>query len=716
MQQWIDGLTELLGIHQEAGARARQSETFGSTMSWEELGDAEDLELKLAGARDVDGVLKRHPWLQVAERIAQQQGFFHWELDFATVFARGGFDLQVGNPPWVRPRSDVDALLAEGDPWWQLANKPSESARAAKRQATLVLPGIRELVVDGTAEVAVTAAFVGALTEFPALTGLQPDLYRCFMVQTWRHQSPRGTVGLIHPETHFTDEKAGLLRSETYPRLRRHWQFINELTLFEVHHLVAYGVHIYAVPQSSVHFLQAASLYHPDTVGRSLDHDGSGPEPGLKDPDGRWDLRPHASRIITVDEDELQTWHAVLESSDVPLGRTRMLYTVNRSVARVLEKLSRAPRIGSLGLEFSSGWHEKNDRTKGYFESGWGRPESWDDVILQGPHLHVATPFYKSPNPTMLHNQDWSAVDLETLPADAIPVTSYKPAGDEYAYDADYTHWGPDDDPTPARDHYRIAWRAMAANTGERTLITALIPPGTAHINGVFSVGDLANSAGTLADVAASTATLLVDVLVRAAPKSGIYQGVFDRLPVFASSPLTSSIRLRILRLSCLTEAFADLWQQAFDPAFRFDDWTSLQGDLIEAGLGAVGPSWSAATPLRLAVERRQALLELDALVALALGVPVDELCAVYRTQFPVLAGYDRNVYLYDANGRLVPTEVRQAWLKKGEELTAEERTAVHPAGTVYTYELPFRFLDREADMRAAYAEFERRLAERGTA
>ena len=62
----------------------------------------------------------------------QQQGFFHWELDFATVFARGGFDLQVGNPPWVRPRTDVDALLAEGDPWWQLAVKPQQAQVASE--------------------------------------------------------------------------------------------------------------------------------------------------------------------------------------------------------------------------------------------------------------------------------------------------------------------------------------------------------------------------------------------------------------------------------------------------------------------------------------------------------------------------------------------------------------------------------------------------------
>src|SRR5699024_8706002 len=153
--------------------------------------------------------------------------------------------------------------------------------------------------------------------DYPHLTGLQPDLYRCFMEQTWRHVSPRGSIGLIHPETHFTDEKAGRLRAATYRRLRRHWQFINELRLFEVHHLVSYGVHVYGHP-SEPRFLQAASLYHPDTVDRSFQHDGSGAEPGLKDPNGNWDQRAHRDRIITVDSDVLQTWHAVLESDDVP--------------------------------------------------------------------------------------------------------------------------------------------------------------------------------------------------------------------------------------------------------------------------------------------------------------------------------------------------------------------------------------------------------------
>ena len=74
---------------------------------------------------------ERFPWLDTVEEIADDQGFFHWELRFASVFAEGGFDLQVGNPPWVRPEWDENAVLAECDPWFELreAAAPGRNAR-----------------------------------------------------------------------------------------------------------------------------------------------------------------------------------------------------------------------------------------------------------------------------------------------------------------------------------------------------------------------------------------------------------------------------------------------------------------------------------------------------------------------------------------------------------------------------------------------------------
>ena len=719
IDQWIDALQQLLGLDLKVSRRDQQQWSLTRIDGWNELGDAELNDLVFAQAKDPAHVLTAHPWLVVCERIAAEQGFFHWELDFAPVFKRGGFDLQVGNPPWVRPRSDVDALLAEGDPWFQLAVKPTEPQVRAKRTAALALPGIRDLVVAGTAEVAALAAFAGDERLYPHLKGLQPDLYRCFMEQTWRHISATGVVSLIHPETHFNDEKAGPLREATYMRLRRFWQFINELQLFqEVGHQKKYGVHVYSSVQEPL-FLSASSLYHPDTVSRSLVHDGSGQEPGIKDAEGNWDVRPHAGRIITVTNDVLASWKDVLETPELPVLRTRMVYTVNRSIASVLKKLSTAPRIGELDLQFSRGWDESIDRTKGYFEIRWGIPETWNDVILQGPHLHVATPLYKSPRRTMKSKGDWSPTNFETLADDAIPATSYKPCGPRQRYDSSYTSWTVRDndgsvETVRARDCYRIAWRNMAANVGERTFIPALIPPGAAHIHGVSSVALPAASGRLLAQSAGLVASFISDFSVRSAPKSTISPSTFSRLAYVTNDAIQAMIALRALRLNCVTRAYSELWSDCFDMAMQSDCWTGgFEHDLRHA-LGEIVPEWTPDTPLRVAADRRQALVEIDALVALGLGLTADELCTIYRTQFPVLYEYDRKTRPYDVNGRMLPAEILTRWRAKGHNLNEDERTAINEAGDTYVYELPFRFLDREADMRHAYAEFERRLAAEG--
>lgn len=97
--QWIDALQMFLGHHRVGKRRAAPGqETLLGGSSWSELGDVEGLDLAFAGARTVDDVLGAHPWLGVCEQVAARQGFFHWELDFAPVFARGGFGLQTGNP------------------------------------------------------------------------------------------------------------------------------------------------------------------------------------------------------------------------------------------------------------------------------------------------------------------------------------------------------------------------------------------------------------------------------------------------------------------------------------------------------------------------------------------------------------------------------------------------------------------------------------------
>ena len=696
LDEWLGALEGLLGIAGKAGPA--DAATFADATAWGELEQAEEMDLGFAGARTVDSVIAEHEWLQVVRRVAEDQGFFHWELDFATVFARGGFDLQVGNPPWVRPDVEVETLLADGDPWWMLTKKPSVTDTKERMPRTLARPGVLSTVLDGAAETEVLAEFISDQTMYPVMEG-RPDLYRAFMCQVWDHQSGRGISSLIHMETHFTDAKTPGLRVAAYRHLRRHWQFINELQLFDIQHQKIYGVHVYGSEQTPS-FLHATSLYHPETVQRSLVHDGSGEEPGFKDPHtDTWDLRPHGARIQTVDESTLKTWKMVTEAD---IWRSApMVSTVNSAAAHTLATLATRPRIGTLNLQFSTGWNETTDFQKGLFSKKWGSV-SWDDAILQGPHLYVSTPLYKQPNETMRNFLDWTATDLEALPASAEPVTQYKPAGDRATYDRLYTHWGD----SSARDHYRIAWRRMAANTGERTLIPTIIPPGTAHVHPIYSAGLPGDNSRTLALAEGVVSTLLADFQIRSRARNDIHGSDFSLLPApDIHSDAATRILLRTLRLNCLTDAYAELWTECWDESFVTD------APILERyDERPIGSEWTADTPLRRAEDRRNAQAEIDVMMAIMLGVPIDDLCTIYRTQFAVLYDYDhghgQGAYVYDANGRQLPTPVRQAWEKRqrstsNEDMPLSERTHTHPnSGVSYVYDLPFRIRDRESDFR----------------
>lgn len=699
LDQWIDALESLLGkpagADKKAGKKAGLSTDQTSILSnadWEDLRTFEEIDFPVAQMKSNVAINEAHTWLVVCDRVSQVQGFFHWELEFATVFAKGGFDLQVGNPPWVRPRSDEAALLAEHDPWWQLVEKPTQAVIKQRRESTLSLPGAKRDFVDAAVPTPVLATFLGASSQYGVLTGLQPDLYRSFMERTWRSASASGVVSLIHPESHFTEKKAQNLRAATYRRLRRHWQFINELSLFEIHHLVSYGVHVYGPTAEHPRFQMAASLYHPDTVARSLAHEGGAEIPGLKTEEGKWDTRPHPERIVNVDLEVLKVWADILDEPGTSPLHARMVYPVNRASMTVLEKLSKAPRVRELGLQYSSGWHETADRKKGYFEIGSKVNDSWDDVILQGPHFNVANPFAKQPNPTMKNNLDWTELDLEALPADFIPRTSYQPVRDAKGidYDADYPETSASTLIGP-RGCYRLAWRRMASTTGVRTMYPTIIPPGGAHLFTLRSVVPPKGGNFDLAVLGAVFSSIPFDFLVKTSGVADLTESFIESLPAGVHVSVERPLAERFGRLVGITEAYS--------------------GFLTSIGF----PNWNSGDTVRKDEDRRRILIEIDVLCAIGLGIDIEALCTIYRTQFPVLRGYESSD-LYEDHGRKVPREIVRAYRKAGEKnLPLVNRQWTHPqSGVEYTFELPFRSFDREEDMRAAYVKFSTMLEEHG--
>lgn len=219
LNDWLDFAESLLGSH-----HLGEDTLFSKITTLDELNE---IEARLPVPMGMDSALKlaeRFPWLTVATQITEQRGFFHWELDFAHIFSSpaAGFDLQLGNPPWVRPRWEQDTILAEHDPWFTLTEKPSAEQWQTRKSSLVKRDEVRHDFLTELAANTSTVAFLSSTTTYPLIAGTQPDLYRAFMCRVWANLGHRGTAGMLHPDTHFEGVREGPLRAAAYKRLRVH--------------------------------------------------------------------------------------------------------------------------------------------------------------------------------------------------------------------------------------------------------------------------------------------------------------------------------------------------------------------------------------------------------------------------------------------------------------------------------------------------------------
>ncbi|MFV2106097.1 class I SAM-dependent DNA methyltransferase [Micromonospora sp. LOL_015] len=672
----------------------------------EDLSDYEDSLIGPMGMEQAHRLGGRFPWLSVAEAIADQRGFFHWELTFAHAFANGGFDLQVGNPPWVRPRWDEGGVLAEDAPWFRLEEKPPTEVWRERKSIQLDISSIR---LGFLRQLASNSGMVDLLTHrgaYQLLVGTQPDLYRAMMCQVWAHLSSTGTAGMVHPDTHFGGTKEGTLREAAYRHLRVHGGFVNvaNWAFDDASRNIEFGVHIYGSRQE-IRFKHLSRLYGARVLADSLEHDGSGPIPGQRH-NGSWDIRPHRSRVIEVDSGTLQLWQALRGDSDGRPERASLLQPITTQEERAIAALGKVNhRLGDVKLWVSRGYDEANGKKDGLIRWHQGQPSSLNDLVLQGPHFGIATPFAKQPRMPYRSNNDWNPVDLTYLPPDFVPGANYVLAGSEAETKAAQDVW----DETRYTQRYRLAWRRMIAFNTERSLFVALIPPGVSHVHAVHSLA-LGSDRLTILQ-AGLWSSIPIDYLLRISARADLGTSDAVLLPMMdASHPLSSDLLLRTLRLNCLTGAYVMLWSYLYQSSWRTASWAA--GWLNLEALGRVGSVWGEGTPLRSDRSRRAALVEIDALVAVWLGIGIEELCAILRSRFPILVERESQMW-FDATGRRIAADSYAFGIGQAKEqyeqlmayLEDPERNPV-PDG----YAAPFYKADRENEYRQAHAVFSKRL------
>ncbi|GIV18246.1 MAG: hypothetical protein KatS3mg022_3681 [Armatimonadota bacterium] len=143
--------------------------------------------------------------LAQAQAIAHEIHAFHWQLEFPEVFAQGGFDVVLGNPPWERIKLQEQEFFASRDAQIARAPKAAERKRMIERlkeQNPSLWHEYRRAL--HTAES--ISRFLRDSGEYPLTGRGDINTYSVFAERMLRLLAPRGRAGIIVPTGIATDD------------------------------------------------------------------------------------------------------------------------------------------------------------------------------------------------------------------------------------------------------------------------------------------------------------------------------------------------------------------------------------------------------------------------------------------------------------------------------------------------------------------------------
>ena len=636
-------------------------------------------------------LLTEMPRLKLAHKLARKYRFFHWELEFADIFlsksndgeSRGGFDLVIGNPPWIKLNFKEQDVLAEFEPKIWVRKMSASHVTALRPTLFQKHSQAKDELIEYGTYMLCTQQFLNSEQNYPFLKGQQPNLYKAFIAQSWWLSRSKGASGLLHPKDVFDTVKGDSFRQEAYPRLRYQFCFHNLKKLFhDVHGRAQFAVNIYSKPKEELGFDLISNLYLPKTIDASYLHSGSGDIPGIKNKKNQYNTSPHKARVIKINHLILKDFAAVVNRAGQQLHTVPILELHSTELLSVIKKFAQTPnRLGNLGegAHVYRHWDETGAQKDDTIRRHTQFVEEPTKFIYSGPHFFVGNPFAKTPRAVCLAKNHYDALDLSYIPDDYLPRTNYVPAcdADEYETRTPNTPWTDDDEiRIKTTQYYRVLFRRMVNPANERTLISCLIPKAVASIGACTTV--VFRSSKAAVEFAALCNSIVLDYFTKCSSVTDVMNSTLEQLPVLANKTneqLRSALILRALTLSCLSSHFRELWESlcrlkidrtrtnTFDSVhsetlfelFQRDTWTVKDVQTDAEFFSKLTPHWQRNVALRSERMRRQALVETDVLVAMAFGFTLDELLAMYRIQFPTLQKYENDTW-YDTNGRIVYT------------------------------------------------------------
>ena len=538
--------------------------------------------------------------VETTRRMAEEFGLFHWELAFPRIFARGGFDVVLGNPPWERVKLQEQEFFAKREPSIATARNAAE-----RKRLIAALPATNpELWKDWTTATRIAqgmSLFVRQSGRYPLCGKGDVNTYALFAEHIWCVLAPRGGAGFIVPGGIVTDDTTKEYFQALLDRsvLASVHHFENECRIFKgLHH--AYRFVLLTIRES----------HHADLVF-------------------------YARRSVDIED----RWrHFVLSPADFaalnPNTRTCPTFRSQRDADINLAMYRRAgvlwrendPDGNPWGLRFLSMFHMANDsgffRTRAELASAGWRLEA-DRFAKDG---EVMLPLYEA---KMIHQFDHRFGSYE-VQSEAQANQGKLPELDHAAHaDARRTtlsrYWVHEDEVAARLSdtwdrNWMLGWRNVARAGDMRTVIACMIP--RAAVNHSFQLMMPSASAQVVAGLYANLLSIPFDYCARQ-KVGGVNFPYFTmrQLPALRPeayampAPWDSSIRIRDWLLPRVLELTYTAW-----------DLKAFAEDCDDDGPPFV---WD---PRR----RFQLRCELDAALFHAYGVSRDDAAYILDT-FPVL-------------------------------------------------------------------------------
>ncbi len=446
---------------------------------------------------------------------------FHWGYEFAEIINEtGGFDVIIMNPPWdaFKP-DDKEFFLDHSDAVSKKKMTVKDFDEEKKR--LLVDEALRKDYCEYLSGFPHVSAYYRSAPEYAHQTsvvndkrvGTDTNLYKLFVEQCFNLLRPGGQAGMVVPAGLYNDQGAKALREMLFDGgdVRALFGFSNERYLFEeVHHSVKFCVVVFGKGGKTGEF-EAAFRINPREAVKAEELDVF-----LRNERLHIRLTPELVRKLSPSTVSLMEFR---DGTDIAIAQKMMCFPVLQEESDVGWKLV-------LTTEF----HMTNDSDLFLTQPGDGRLPLYEGKMMNQYQNHVAKPKY------------W--VDEQAGRARALGVRQ-KDTGQTLDYQC-----------------HRIAFRMVARNTDERTMIANVLP------KNVFCGNSLTLEAiGTL-DVWARFYLLglfdsfCLDYLLRQRVNNNLSFFFVYNLPVprlLPSDPRLRSIAVRAAKLICTSAEFDDL-------------------------------------------------------------------------------------------------------------------------------------------------------------